>query len=83
VPWFVNVAPFIPILAMIPPSLAAVWIAKLWLKSRGTSADLAAVREEIAELRQVQADMQERIDFTERLLSQVREAQRDLPRGAP
>ena len=80
-PWFVNVAPFIPFLAMIPPSLAAVWIANMWLKSRSNSADLAALREEIAEMRQVQADMQERIDFTERLLSQVREAQRDLPRG--
>jgi len=82
VPWFVHVAPFIPFLAMIPPSVAAVWIARLWLKSRGTSADLAALRDEIAEMRQVQADMQERVDFTERMLSQVREAQRDLPRGS-
>jgi len=82
VPWFVHVAPFIPILAMIPPSVAAVWIARLWLNSRGSSADLAALREEIVEMRQVQTDMQERIDFTERMLSQVREAQRDLPRGS-
>lgn len=67
---------------MIPPSIAAVWIARLWLKSRGSGPDLAALREEIAEMRQVQADMQERIDFTERMLSQVREAQRDLPRGS-
>ena len=81
-PWFVHVAPFIPFLAMIPPSVAAVWIARMWLNSRGSSADLAALREEIAEMRQVQADMQERVDFTERMLSQVREAQRDLPRGS-
>lgn len=81
-PWFVQFAPFIPVLAMIPPSVAAVWIARLWLKSRGSGADLAALREEIAELRQVQADMQERIDFTERMLSQVRDAQRELPRGS-
>ena len=81
-PWFVHVAPFIPFFAMIPPSVAAVWIARMWLKSRGTSADLAALRDEIAEMRQVQADMQERVDFTERMLSQVREAQRDLPRGS-
>lgn len=81
-PWFVHIAPFIPILAMIPPSVAAVWIARLWLNSRGSSAELAALREEIAELRQVQVDMQERIDFSERMLSQVRESQRDLPRGS-
>lgn len=67
---------------MIPPSAAAVWIARMWLKSRGTSADLVALREEIAEMRQIQADMQERVDFTERMLSQVREAQRELPRGS-
>jgi hypothetical protein len=82
VPWFVHVAPFIPILAMIPPSVAAVWIARLWLNSRGSSAELGALREEVAEMRQVQVDMQERIDFTERMLSQVREAQRDLLRGS-
>ena len=81
-PWFVNIAPFIPFLAMIPPSVAAVWIARMWLKSREGSADLAALRDEIAEMRQIQADMQERVDFTERILSQVREAQRDLPRGS-
>jgi len=52
----VFLAPFIPFLAMLPPSLAAVWIANPWLKSRGTSADLlaevAARRDEVAALRQ-------------------------------
>jgi hypothetical protein len=85
VPLFVQLAPFIPFLAMIPPSLAAMWIASRWFKSRKTVADLheelTALREDIAELRRAQIDMQERVDFTERMLSQVREA-RELPRGA-
>jgi hypothetical protein len=77
-PLFVQLAPFIPFLAMIPPSLAAMWIASRWLKSKGTNAEIAALREEIAELRQMQIDMQERVDFSERMLGQVREAKRDL-----
>ena len=81
-PLFVQLAPFIPFLAMIPPSLAAMWIASRWLKSKGSSAEVAALREELAELRQTQIDMQERVDFTERMLSQVREAQRELPKGS-
>jgi uncharacterized protein YlxW (UPF0749 family) len=71
---------------MIPPALAAMWIASRWLKSRGTSAELraemAALREDVAELRQAQVDLQERVDFTERMLSQVRESQRELPKGS-
>ena len=85
-PLFVQLAPFIPFLAMIPPSLAAMWIASRWLKSRGTTAEiraeLAALREEVAELRQAHVDSQERLDFAERLLSQIRE-NRELPRAKP
>lgn len=81
-PFFFHLVPFIPFLAMIPPSLAAIWIANRWLKSKGTSADIAALREEIAELRQAQIDMQERVDFSERMLRQVREARRELPKGS-
>lgn len=84
-PLFFQLAPFIPILAMIPPSLAAMWIASRWLKSRKTNdelhAQLHALREEVAELRQSQVDLQDRVDFTERLLAQVREA-RELPKGS-
>lgn len=84
-PFFFQIAPFIPLLAMIPPSLAAMWIASRWLKSRKTNAELhaelAALREELAELRHIQVDMQERVDFTERMLSQVRESRRELSKG--
>ena len=85
-PLFVQLAPFIPFLAMIPPSLAAMWIASRWLNTRGTSAELRAevaeLREEIAELRQTQSETQERLDFAERLLSQVRESHRELPKSS-
>ena len=81
-PLFFQLTPFIPFLAMIPPSLAAMWIASRWLKSKGSSAEIATLREEIAELRQAQIDMQERVDFSERMLKQLREAQRELPRGS-
>jgi predicted nucleic acid-binding Zn-ribbon protein len=70
---------------MIPPSLAAMWIASRWLQSRGATnelrSELAALREELAELRQAHVDSQERLDFAERLLSQIRESNRELPRA--
>ena len=80
-PFFFQLVPFIPVLALIPPSIAAMWIASRWLKSKGTAAELAALREEVAELRQAQIDMQERVDFSERMLSQLRET-RALPKGS-
>jgi hypothetical protein len=72
---------------MIPPSIAAMWIASRWLRSRGASnevrAELAALREELAEVRQTQLETQERLDFAERLLGQIRESNRELPRARP
>ncbi|MGH7567889.1 MAG: hypothetical protein ACREL9_02800 [Gemmatimonadales bacterium] len=85
-PLIALLAPFIPFLAMIPPSLAAMWIASRWLKARTGRAELraeiTALRDEVAALRQAQAEAQERLDFTERMLSQLREARRDLPKGS-
>ena len=78
--------PFMPFLAMVPPSLAAMWIASRWLKNRGGGAelraDITALRDELTALRQAQAEIQERLDFTERMLSQVRDAHRELPRAS-
>ncbi|HTS90239.1 MAG TPA: hypothetical protein VMG41_17235 [Gemmatimonadales bacterium] len=79
----VFLAPFIPFLAMLPPSLAAMWIANRWLKTRGTAAhfqaELNTLREQLETLRQLQTESQERLDFTERLLAQVREGRRSIP----
>ena len=80
----IFLAPFIPVMAMIPPSVAAVWIASRWFKTRGTSAEIraevSALRQEIAQLHQVQADTHERLDFAERMLSQLREGRSELPK---
>jgi hypothetical protein len=82
----IFLAPFIPFLAMLPPSFAAIWIANRWLKTRGTNAELQAelktLRDDVATLRQVQAESQERLDFAERMLAQLREGRRELPNGA-
>jgi hypothetical protein len=84
--FIVFLAPFIPFFAMLPPSLAAVWIANRWLKSRGAGAEgraeVAALREEVATLRQAQAETLERLDFAERMLSQLRETRRELPNAS-
>jgi len=86
VPFIAYIAPFIPFLAMVPPSLAAMWIASQWFKSRRGSAELrveiVTLRDEVAALRQAQAEAQERLDFQERMLSQLREARRDLPKAS-
>lgn len=78
--------PFMPFLAMVPPSLAAVWIASRWLKNRGGGAEIraeiTALREELAALRVAQSEIQERLDFTERMLGQARDAHRELPRAS-
>lgn len=44
-------------------------------------ADITALREELTALRQAQSEILERLDFTERVLSQVRDAHRELPRA--
>jgi hypothetical protein len=84
-PWIAFVGPFIPFIAMLPPAIAAMWIANRWLRAReGGSqlrAELAALHEEVTALRESQADMQERLDFSERLLSQLREGRRELPKS--
>lgn len=81
----IYLSPFIPFLAMLPPSIAAVWIATRLIKARKGGAEfqaeVAALREEVAALRQAQTENQERLDFTERMLSQMRETRRELPKG--
>ena len=80
----------IPILALSIPVAAIVLnglqkLARLRLEEarvragaldHGSQAELAALREEVAELRGELSDVHERLDFTERLLSQSREAER-------
>jgi len=56
-PFIAYIAPFIPFIAMLPPSIAAMWVASRWLKSRSGGSEvrteLAALHDEVAALRQV------------------------------
>lgn len=76
---------FMPLIATIPLAIAAFWISNRWMRLRhgdaGLRAEIAALRDEIDALRQEQAATQERLDFTERLLSQLRETHLDLPKS--
>ncbi len=53
------------------------------LQDRGSQADLradiTALREELTALGEAHSDILERLDFMERVLTQVREAHRELP----
>ena len=81
--WF-YLKDLIPLLATIPLAVAAIWIAHRWSKLRRGDAELraeiAALRDEVDALRQEQAETQERLDYTERLLGGLREAHSELPK---
>lgn len=83
-PWIAFIGPLVPFLALLPPSIAAVIIGTRWIKSREGGSDihneLAALREEVAALRETQAELVERLDFSERMISQLREAAKQLPK---
>lgn len=84
---FQYLIPLMPFFYTLPFAVAAVVIARIIVKSREGGkqlhADLNAVREEVGELRQSQAEILERLDFAERMLTQVREARHGLPPAGP
>ena len=66
-----------PFFATVPIAVAAVVIAKLWRRRRDApGAELEAqnkeMHEELATLRRELTEAQERLDFTERVLTQQR-----------
>lgn len=84
-PPFMLLTPLVPFLAMLPLAVAAMYIANRYFRSREGGSqmkeELEALREEIAALREAQVEMHERVDFSERLLSQLREGRRELPKS--
>ena len=66
-----------PLLVTLPIAAAAVIIAAMWYKSRTHSSELvqqvADLQTALDEVRASQAELQERMDFSERLLAQYRE----------
>ena len=83
-PWFAFLGPLVPFFALLPPSIAAIIIGTRWIKSREGGSEmrneLATLREEVTALRETQAELVERLDFSERMLSQLREGSRQLPK---
>ncbi len=88
------IALLIPILALAIPVSAIIFyglqrLARIRLeearlqqgpRDKGTEAEITLLREEVGDLRRELSDVQERLDFAERLLSRTREAER-LPGG--
>jgi len=76
-------APLIPIFAIL--AFAGVKIARIWAQAQHqgqdpqTPARLAALEDDVALLRQQLDETQERLDFTERLLSQQRRERLEPP----
>ena len=88
------VALFIPIFALAIPVAAIIFhglqrLARMRLeearlrlgpRDKATEAEVTLLREELGDVRRELADVQERLDFAERLLSRTREVER-LPGG--
>jgi len=74
--------PLMPLFATLPFAVSAAWIAHRILRHRermaGRQAQLEELRQEFEALRNANMELQERLDFTERMLGQVRDAQRAL-----
>ncbi len=75
--------PFMPLLGGLPFAAAAVLIARMWFRHRDSRGTLAQQVEElearIEGLRQGQVELQERAEFTERILAQIKDGSRLQP----
>jgi hypothetical protein len=71
--------PLMPLFGMLPIAVAAVWIAHRILRHRERTAvaneEIDRLRQELEALRDSHVEVQERLDFTERLLAQIRDSQ--------
>jgi hypothetical protein len=72
--------PFMPLFATLPLAVSAAWIVHRIMVSRerhaAGSKRIDDLEEELHALRAAQLELQERVDFSERVLGQVRENQR-------
>ena len=71
--------PLMPLFATLPIAVAAVLIVRSVVRAReGSGAlrqELDRLRDEVESLRISQSEIQERLDFTERVLAQIRGAE--------
>ena len=84
------IALFIPIVALAIPLAAIIFygllrVARMRLEEarvhagvldKGSEVEIATLRDEVGEMRRELSEVQERLDFAERLLSQAREVDR-------
>lgn len=89
-----SLAIFIPILALLIPvtaiifsgiqKVARIHLEETRLRAGGVDAgpEVSALRAEVNELRRELSEVQERMDFTERLLTRAREESRPLGQGS-
>lgn len=75
-----TLIPLMPLFGALPFAAAAVLIARMFFRHRETRGTLTQQMEEfearLEALRQGQVELQERAEFTERVLSQLKETQR-------
>ena len=75
--------PFMPLLGGLPFAVAAVLIARMWFRHRESRGTLAQQMEELEArfevLRQGQIELQERAEFAERILGQLKDSNRITP----
>ncbi len=80
---FLFLVPFMPLLGGIPIAVALVLVARMWFRHRELRGDLSQQVQDLEArfeaLRLSQVELQERAEFAERLLHQVKEGQRLVP----
>ena len=71
--------PLMPLFATLPLAVGAAWIVHRILRHRertsASNAQIEELRQEVEALRAGHTELQERLDFTERVLAQVRDGQ--------
>jgi len=80
---FLVLVPFMPLLGSVPIAVAVVLVARMWFRHRETGGAVSSRVEElearVEALRLGQVELQDRAEFAERLLNQVKEGQRLAP----
>lgn len=82
---WMALVPFMPMLAALPLAAAAVLVALIWRRRRDRPVEMleaqnAEMRNELQALRRELSDAHERLDFTERLLTERGRPDEERPR---
>ena len=85
---WMALVPFMPMLAALPLAAAAVLVALIWRRRRDRPVEMleaqnAEMQNELQALRRELSDAHERLDFTERLLTERGRPDEERPRAGP